>query len=84
MDRAVSLVWRARDWIADRADDLFHAPFWKVVAGAVIVTLALFTLSAAPNAGWDKLKRAALFGALALALAAFGLLRPFERGIPLG
>ncbi len=82
MDRVVSLVWRAPDWIADRVDDLFHAPFWKVIAGAVIVTLALFALSAAPNAGRDKLKLAALIGVLAL--AAFDLLRAFERGIPLG
>ncbi len=82
MDRVVSLVWRAPDWIADLVGDLFHAPFWKVIAGAVIVTLALFALSAAPNAGRDKLKLAALIGVLAL--AAFDLLRPFERGIPLG
>lgn len=79
MDRIVSLV---PDWVADRLDDIFHAPFWKVTGGAVIVTLSLFALSAAPTARKDKIKLVALFGALGL--AAFDLLRPFERGFPLG
>ena len=82
MDRIVSLVSLAPDWIADRIDDLFHAPFWKVLGGAVIVTIALFAFSAAPVAGRDKIKLVALF--VALGLAAFDLLRPFERGFPLG
>ena len=80
MDRIVSLApdWRSRIG----SIDIFHAPFWKVTGGAVIVTLSLFALSAAPTARKDKIKLVALFGALGL--AAFDLLRPFERGFPLG
>ena len=73
MERIVSLAWLAPDWITDRVDDLFRAPFWKVIGGAVIVTLALFALSASPSAGRKKLMLI-LFGALAL--AAFDLFWP--------
>ncbi len=76
MDRIVSLVSLAPGWIADRVDDLFHAPFGKLMGGAVIVTVAVFAISAAPTAGRDKIKLVALFGALGL--AAFDLLRPFD------
>ena len=82
MDRIVSLVLFAPDWIADRVGDLFHAPFWKVVGGAVVVTLAVVAFSAAPASGRDRIKLVAIVGGLGL--AAFDLLRTFGWGFPLG
>ena len=82
MDRILSLVSLAPDWIADWVGDLFDGPFWKVMGGLVILTLSLFSFVAAPTAGRDKIKLVALFGALGL--AAFDLFWPLERGFPLG
>ena len=64
MDAIILFAWRAWERIGGWVDDLFHAPFWKVMAGAVIVTLSLFAVSALVNPGRNKIKPAALLGGL--------------------
>jgi hypothetical protein len=79
MDGIVSFVWLlAPDWLVDRLEDIFRAPFWKVMAGVMIATLSLVALSALPSAARNKLKLAVVFGALAF--AAFDLFRGFPLG----
>lgn len=82
MHTIVSLLWQAPNRITDRFDALFHAPFWKVTAGAVIVTLSLFAWSVLPSDGRDKIKLAAVLGALAF--VALDLVWAFEPGSLLG
>ena len=82
MDDVVSLFWRlVPDWLGDRLDDLFHAPFWKALAGVVIVSLCAAAFSALPISR----NRVKLVVALAaLAIVALELVRPLERVFPLG
>ena len=82
MDAIILFAWRARERIGGWVDDLFHAPFWKVMAGAVIATLSLFAVSALVNPGRNKIKPAALLGGLGL--AACDLARASGRGCSLG
>ncbi|HZZ62696.1 MAG TPA: hypothetical protein VFE63_16290 [Roseiarcus sp.] len=83
MDDVVSLVWRlVPDWLVDRLDDLFHGPFWKVLAGVVIVSLCAAAFSALPAAARDRVKLVVTLAALAI--AALELVRPLERVFPLG
>jgi len=68
MDDFVPFVWRlVPDWLADRVGDLFHEPFWKVLTGAVIVTLSIAAFTALPAGARDKVKLVVAFAALTLA-----------------
>ncbi len=83
MDDIVSFVWRlVPDWLVDRLGDLFHAPFWKVLAGAVIVSLSVVAFFALPAVARNKVRLVVMLAALAI--AALELVRPLERGFPLG
>jgi hypothetical protein len=83
MDNIVPFLWRLVPyWLADRLADLFHAPFWKVLIGVVIVTLSVLAFSALPAGARDKVKLVVIFAALAI--AALDLFRPLEQGFPLG
>ncbi len=81
MDDIVSVV-RRLGWPADRLEDLFRAPFWKVMAGVVIATLLIVAVAAMPAAARDKLKVVAFIGALAI--ATLEVLQPLERSFPWG
>lgn len=65
------------DWLADRLEELFRAPFAKVVTGVVIVTLSLTAFSASPAGARDKVKLVALLGALAI--GALEIFPPLEQ-----
>ncbi len=83
MDDIVPFVWRlVPDWLAWRLDDLFHAQFWKVLTGVVIVTLSVAAFSALPAEARDKVKLIAIF--VGLAIAALEIFRPLEQGFPFG
>ena len=70
------------NWLADRLDDLFHAPFWKLLTGVVIVALSLAAFSALPAGARDKAKLIVVFAALAI--AALDYFRPPGAAFPFG
>jgi hypothetical protein len=79
MGDIVQFVWRlVPDWLADRLEELFRAPFAKVLTRVVIVTLSLTALCALPAGGRDKVKLVALLRALAI--GALEIFRPLEQG----
>jgi thiol:disulfide interchange protein len=83
MDDVVWLVWRlVPDWLADRLDDLFHAPFWTALAGVVILSLCAAAFSSLPAAARDRVKLVVMLAALAI--AALELVGPLERTFPHG
>ncbi len=83
MDSIVPFVWSLiPSWLADRLEELFHAPFWLVMAGATVAALSAVAYSALPAAARDKVKLFAVLGALAI--AALELVPRLERSFPLG
>lgn len=79
MEDIVRLV---ADWLADRFDEIFGAQFRTLAGGLAIVILSVAGFSALPSAARDKVKFAALVGALAF--LAIELLQLLERALPWG